>query len=114
MIVGPVRHLVDALMPRDRHTGVCQRLLLRSRSTGLISTRCMRRAWKRRQHRSARSASAIMVPRPGPSSISRSVRRRAHRLPHRRRPQPEQLAEHLADFGRGGEIALAPSGSRVT
>ena len=31
--------------------------------------------------------------------------RRAHHLPDRGRPQPDQLAEHLADFRRGGEIA---------
>ena len=37
-------------------------------------------------------------------------RRRADRLPHRRRPQPEQFAEHLAHLGRRSEIALAPQG----
>ena len=44
-----------------------------SRSTGLISTRWMLSAWySGGKTRSARSASAIMVPRPGPSSISRN------------------------------------------
>src|SRR5260370_5683713 len=32
---------------------------------------------------------------------------RTDRLPYRRRPQPEQFAEHLAHLGRGDEIALA-------
>ena len=31
--------------------------------------------------------------------------RRAHLLPDRAHPQPDQLAEHLADLGRGDEIA---------
>jgi hypothetical protein len=34
-------------------------------------------------------------------------RRRTDRLPDRGGPQTEQFTEHLADFGRGGEIALA-------
>jgi len=34
-------------------------------------------------------------------------RRRPDCLPYRSRPQTEQFAEHLADLGRGGEIALA-------
>src|SRR6185295_3113738 len=30
---------------------------------------------------------------------------RSHRPPGRRCPQPDQFAEHLADLGRGGEVA---------
>lgn len=35
------------------------------------------------------------------------VLRRAHVAPYGRGPEPEQFAEHLADFRRGGEVALA-------
>ena len=34
--------------------------------------------------------------------------RRAHRLPGMGRPEPDQLTEHLADFGRRGEVAPGP------
>src|SRR5205807_8551130 len=43
----------------------------------------------------------------GPKFDQSQQRWRAHRLPHRGHPQPEQFAEHLAHLGRGREIALA-------
>ena len=55
--------------------------------------------------RAARSASLISVPRPGPSSTRRTGIGRAHARPHLGRPKADQLAEHLRDFRRGGEIA---------
>ena len=41
----------------------------------------------------------------GPELDDAQVFRRAHLLPDRRHPQPDHLAEHLADFRRGDEIA---------
>ena len=64
------------------------------------------RAQKFRRHASAaRRASAIKVPRPGPSSTSRVFLRTALVGPGLHQPQAEHLAEHLADLRRGDEIA---------
>jgi len=84
-----------------------------SRSTGLISTR-----WTLSDDRAAATPQRAQRIRhhgaaAGPSSITRSTEGEPI-ASIRRRPQPEQFAEHLADFGRGGEIALASSGSRAT
>ena len=57
--------------------------------------------------RQARSASAISVPRPGPSSATIAVAGLAHRLPDGDGPQAEKLAEDLADLRRGDEIAFS-------
>ena len=53
----------------------------------------------------ARSASCIMRAAAGAELDDAHVFRRAHLPPDRRHPQPDHLAEHLADFGRGDEIA---------
>ncbi len=42
------------------------------------------------------------------------LRRMAVALPTRPPPRRDQFPEDLADLGRGGEVAAAPSGSRVT
>ena len=44
---------------------------------------------------------------PGPELDEADVFRRAHLPPDRGQPQSDQLAEHLADLGRGDEIAVA-------
>ena len=79
-----------------------------SRSAGLASTRCtLIASWKAGRIRIARSASAIMVPRPGPNSMNITCSGMPpHRVPYRCGPQAHQFAEHLADFGRGDEIAV--------
>ena len=63
--------------------------------------------------RNARSASAIMVPRPGPNSISRSVAgepiARHTEAPH----NPSSSPNIWLTSGDGDEVALAPSGSRA-
>ena len=86
--------------PRER--GCC----CSARRRALISTRCSSSAaWKPGTPRVARSASAISVPRPGPSSTSAHGGGRAHRQPALGQPGADQLAEHLADLRRGGEVA---------
>ncbi len=50
----------------------------------------------------------------GPELDQAKPVRRAHLRPRLDAPQPDQLAEHLADLGRGDEIAAPrPNGSRV-
>ena len=106
-IVGPSGHLFDAVDASAIGTlafaSVCS---CSARNTGLISTRCTESAARNSGSAcAARSASAISVPRPGPSSTRCTSRGRSHLLPHRRGPRADQLAEHLAHFRRGDEIA---------
>ena len=75
-----------------------------SRSTGLVSTKCDF-AVANPDARITRSASAASVPRPGPKLDIDGIRRRARTLPAIGERGADQLAEHLADFGRGGEVA---------
>ena len=65
---------------------------------------------KRRQHPQGAQCIRHHCAAARPEFDQPQQRRRPDRLPHRGRPQPEQFAEHLADFGRGGEIALAAQG----
>ena len=75
---------------------------------------CSRSASGRRRARARRAARRPSACRgPGRVRPARQRARRAHRLPHVDRPEPDQLAEHLADLGRGDEVAAAPKGSRV-
>ena len=75
-----------------------------ARSTGLVSTKCDRRA------RGRRRASPAAHPR----RACRGPGRARHSAPSRPpgaqpevgEPDADQLAEHLADLGRGGEVAL--------
>ena len=92
----------------DRHVDAGQRLRAgAARSAGLISTRCTTSALRNAGTIcAARSASSIMVPRPGPSSTRRTFSGEPISLPGRGGPQPDQLAEHLADLRRGDEVAL--------
>ena len=62
--------------------------------------------------RSARRASAISVPRPGPSSTRRQRIRRPIAAVDVGGPGADQLAEHLADLGRRDEVALRARGDR--
>ena len=85
----------------DRNVARCV-----SRRLGLVSTSAMvTRSRSPGTRPNTRSASAISVPRPGPSSAMTAARP-AHGLPDGRRPDANQLAEHLADLGRGDEVAV--------
>ena len=78
-----------------------------SRSTGLVSIRAIDMLSSNLGTlRHARSASAISVPRPAPSSATVTTRGLAHGLPDRCAPHADQLAEHLADLRRGDEVAV--------
>ena len=76
------------------------------RNVGLISTRCSTIAAQKARHRFCR-AQRVDHHRsaPGAEFDQAHVFRRTHLLPDRRQPHADQFAEHLADLGRGDEIA---------
>ena len=105
---GPVRHLVEGLMPHHRHVERGHRLLLpllqrradldqMQHDRGAERRHHLRRA-QRVEHHGAAAGAELDQP---------HILRLSHPVPGRRRPQAEQLAEHLADLGRGDEIAAA-------
>ena len=80
-----------------------------SRRVGLVSTKWTSTAWRRAGTTfEGAQRSAISVPRPGPSSISLIGSGAAQASPAIGAPQAQDLAEHLADLGRGGEVAGGP------
>ena len=106
---GAVRHFVEARVPLHRHAQRLERFLLVADEDRIDLHQVQRHGMaERRQTLIARMASTIMVPRPGPSSMTRKAIRRAHLLPHRAHPQADQFAEHLADLRRGDEVAGTP------
>ena len=88
------------------------RLLLGAQHRARLDQIQPQRAAKSGTAPAARRKSAISTPRPGPSSARMHRVGPAHPLPQIGAPQPDQLAENLADLRRGDEIAAAPSGSR--
>ena len=105
---GTIRHLVDIVMPGDVAHARQGRLLLLAQHRIDLDQMHAQRLIERRQH--AHRAQRVRHHRAaaGPELDQPEQRRRAHRPPERGRPQPEQFAEHLADFGGGGEVAFAP------
>ena len=89
-----------------RRTEARKRRRCRSRRTGLVSTRCdvegVEEIRRERGRPAGRRPSGCRVrvraPRAGRG-------RAAHRVPDLDIPQADQLAEHLADLGRGDEVA---------
>ena len=79
----------------------------RARNTGLVSTRCKRAAATNsgaiRRH--VRPASAAERAASGAEFHQPNRVRRTHRPPDLDAPRADQLAEHLADLRRGGEVA---------
>ena len=105
---GAVRHLVEGLMPHHRHVerghGLLLALLQRRadldqmhHDRGAECRHHLHRA-QRIEHHGAAAGAELDQP---------HVLRLSHLMPGRRRPQTEQLAEHLADLRRGDEIAVA-------
>ncbi len=102
-----LRQRVHAVVPGDRRASSLQAFRLQAAQPrrGLDQVELQRRARSRaRRSRMARSASAISVPRPGPQFGERHRGGAAHRLPGHGGPGAEQLAEHLGDLRRGGEV----------
>ena len=92
---------------RSCHAASGSRSACTARSRGDVSIRCSRSAARNAgaTRRTARSASAISVPRPGPASTSSTGSGRPSCSQVDRRPQSQDLAEHLADLGRCREVA---------
>ena len=82
-----------------------------ARSAGLVSTSQSSAASRKPGWRpAARRASRISVPRPGPSSARMKGPGPPLVGPGLREPEADELAEHLADLGGGGEVAGRPEG----
>src|SRR6185437_12499039 len=101
------RHLVDMAMPGEVAHARQRRLLLLAQHRIDLDQVDAERLVKRRQHPQRAQRIGHHGAAAGPEFDQPQQGRRPHRLPHRGRPQPKQFAEHLAHFGRGGEIALA-------
>ena len=79
--------------------------------TGLVSTRWIEIASRKSGTFAAtRRMSAISVPRPGPSSTSRTGEGLSSQPPGLDQPGADDLAEHLADLRRGDEVAARAEG----
>jgi hypothetical protein len=102
------RNLIERIVPQDRFLDVLERLLLAlaqrrahldqvHHQRGQKLRHDLRRA-QRVKHHGAAARAKLDQP---------HVLRLAHLLPHRSRPQPDQLAEDLAHLRRGDEIAGA-------
>ena len=111
---GTGRDIRQRRMPQHRHVNVLQPLLLQE---------LQQRAHFDQMHddggikilddlRRPQSI-AHQGPASGPELDDAHVFRRAHLLPHRGHPQSDQLAEHLADLGRGDEIAAGAEADRA-
>ncbi len=103
------RQVGGVVVPGDGATGSAA--CCRSRRCAEASTRCTciaaceaRHVRRGAQHIGHQGAAA------GPELGQREGRRRALIQPGLRQAQPDQLAEHLADLGRGGEIAGSAEG----
>ncbi len=102
-----LRHILDAIVPLDRRRRAAQGLLLHVAQAGTRLDQSDGDGFKEFRH-AAPGAQRVGHERAAPRSKlgDRDRFRRAHRLPDGDGPQPEQLAEDLADLGRGDEIAL--------
>ncbi len=101
-----VGHLVERGMPRQRRRDATQRLLLLrfQRRTDLDEMHACRseKAW----HHLRRAQCVAHQRAAARTELDQThARRGAHLLPHRGHPQSDQLAEHLAHFRRGDEVA---------
>ncbi len=104
-----VRHLVERVVPVDRHVDTAERLLLpllkhRARldhvhDDGVAEFRQNARGAQHVHHHGAAAGAKL---------DKADVLRRAHLAPDRCAPDADQLAEHLAYLGGGDEIAVAP------
>ena len=105
---GAVDDVVDGVMPSDiAHTRERRALFFAQHRIDLHHVDG-ERLIKRRQHPQRAKCVRHHGAAAGAEFDQPQQGRLADRAPHRGRPQAEQLAEHLADFRRGGEIALAP------
>ena len=107
MIVGPLRHLVERSVPLHRQIGAGERLplALLQRRADLDQMHHDRRAEGRHDLRGAQRVEHHGAA-AGAKLDQAHILRRAHLPPDRGGPQPDQLAEHLADLGRGDEVAV--------
>ncbi len=107
---GPAafRNVEQAAMPGQRDVDIAQRaaLQLLERRADLHHVNRQRLA-EGRQHLGGTQCIAHHGAAPGSKLDQPQSLGLVHHPPHRQRPQPEQLAENLADLGRGGEIAAA-------
>ena len=104
------RQAGQLVVPVHRQTGQRCRLPLAQGGAGL--DQMDRRGGSRSSGTTfaARSASAISVPRPGPSSATATRAGPAEIEPVLHQRQPDQLAEQLADLRRGDEVAASAEG----
>ena len=102
---GPVRNLLEGLGPRDRHAAVDEQFVLhrRQRRAGLDEPHVERIA-KSRHNAGGAQRIADQRPAPRPQLDEANGIGRAHARPHLGGPKPDQLAEHLRNLRRGGEI----------
>ena len=103
---GPVRNVLEALRPGDRHAAIDEQLVLHRRhGRARLDEPHVERVAKSRHD--AGGAQRIADQRASPRSELDEAHRigRAHARPHFRRPKPDQFAEHLRNLWRGGEIA---------
>ena len=105
-----VGHVVEALVPGRREGGE-RALLCKARSGALISTRCRSSAaWKPGTPRVARRASAIRVPRPGPSSTRRTGAAGPSPASARRARRPDSSPNICEISGAVVKSPAAPTG----
>ncbi len=104
---GTVGHLVDVVVPGDVAHARQDSLLLVAQHRIDLDQVDAERLIQRRQHPQRAQRIRHHGAAAGSELDQPQQRWRIDRLPYRRRPQPEQFAEHLAHFGRGGEVALA-------
>ena len=105
----PVRHVVEARRARRFRRPLPPSVFCLARSQRRARLDQMRRRPRSRKSgalAATRRMSAISVPRPGPSSTSRTGVGRADHAPDMDEPRADDLAEHLAHLRRGDEIAV--------
>ena len=101
----------EAAAPAHRHLLVLQGCALDRLEHGVALDQLYAQCGAKRRHEARRAqhvehqcaASGAKLDEP-------QRRRRPHLLPDDGAPQPDDLAEHLADLGRGNEIAAAADG----
>ena len=108
---GAVRHLVEAFVPLHRHTDAADRLALALLERRADLDEMHHDRLPEGGHRLQRTQGVEHHGAAAGAELDQAhVLRRAHQLPGRGRPQPDQLAEHLADLGRGDEVAVGADG----
>ena len=103
---GPVRNFLEGLGPGDRNARIDKQFVLhRRQSRARLDEPDVERVAEGRNN--ARGAQRVAHQRASPGAEFDKAHRigRAHARPHFSRPKPDQLAEHLGYFRRGGEIA---------